>query len=110
MSELPEHVVRNRAYWDILAQQYVQAGERAWAQEEPTWGIWQVREAEPQIFSEQLAGKDAIELGLRQSRFQRWASAPKPIRRKSCAAWSRMQWIAISLVAAGRLPACQAII
>ena len=63
MSELPEHVARNRAYWDDLAQQYVEAGERAWAQEVPTWGIWRVPEAELQIFPEQLAGKDAIELG-----------------------------------------------
>lgn len=46
MSELPEHVARNRAYWDDLAQQYVEAGERAWAQEEPTWGICGVPEAE----------------------------------------------------------------
>jgi hypothetical protein len=36
MSELPEHVARNRAYLDDLAQQYVEAGERAWAAEEPT--------------------------------------------------------------------------
>jgi hypothetical protein len=36
MSELPEHVARNRAYWDDLAQQYVEAGEREWAVEEPT--------------------------------------------------------------------------
>lgn len=46
-----------------MGRQYVEAGERAWAQEEPAWGIWQVPEAGLQIFSEQLAGKDAIELG-----------------------------------------------
>jgi SAM-dependent methyltransferase len=50
MSELQEHVARNRAYWDDFARQYVEAGERAWAQEEPAWGIWQVPEAELQIF------------------------------------------------------------
>jgi hypothetical protein len=61
MSELLEHVARNRAYWNDLARQYVEAGERAWAREEPAWGIWQVPEAEVQVFSEQLAGKDAIE-------------------------------------------------
>jgi len=63
MSELPDHVARNRAHWDDLAPQYIEAGERAWAQEEPTWGIWQVPEAEVQVFSEDLAGRDAIELG-----------------------------------------------
>ena len=78
MSELPEHVVRNRAYWDDLAQQYVQAGERAWAQEEPTWGIWRVPEAEFQIFSEQLAGKDAIELDAAPPTFPRGSSGAEP--------------------------------
>ena len=46
MSELPEHVVKNRAKWDDLALQFVEAGERAWAREEPAWGIWKVPEAE----------------------------------------------------------------
>ena len=32
---MSEHVARNRAYWDDLARQYVEAGERAWAQKEP---------------------------------------------------------------------------
>src|SRR6202521_6107155 len=63
MSELQEHVARNRAYWDDLARQYVAAGERAWAHEETAWGIWHVPEAELQVYSEQLSGKDAIELG-----------------------------------------------
>ncbi len=74
MSELLEHVARNRAYWDDLAGQYVEAGERAWAQEEPAWGIWQVPEAELQIFSEQLAGKDAIELGCGAAYISAWLS------------------------------------
>src|SRR6516165_1231746 len=38
MSELPEHVARNRAYWDDFARQCVEAGERAWAREEPASG------------------------------------------------------------------------
>ena len=74
MSELPEHVTRNRAHWDDLAPQYVEAGERAWAQEEPTWGIWQVPEAEVQVFSEELAGKDAIELGCGTAYISAWLS------------------------------------
>src|ERR1700682_3949552 len=74
MSEALEHVARNRAYWDDLARQYVEAGERAWAQEEPAWGIWQVPEAEIQVFSEQLAGKDAIELGCGTAYVSAWLS------------------------------------
>jgi SAM-dependent methyltransferase len=74
MSELLGHVARNRAYWDDLAQQYVEAAERAWAQENPAWGIWQVPEAELQIFSEQLVGKDAIELGCGTAYISAWLS------------------------------------
>jgi SAM-dependent methyltransferase len=72
MSELMEHVARNRAYWDDLARHYVESGERAWAREEPAWGIWQVPEAELHIFSEQLAGKDAIELGCGTAYISAW--------------------------------------
>jgi SAM-dependent methyltransferase len=72
MSELREHVIRNRAHWDGLAQQYVEAGERAWAQGEPTWGIWRVPEAELHVLSEPLAGKDAIELGCGTAYVSAW--------------------------------------
>ena len=50
----------------------MEAGERAWAGEEPQWGIWQVPEAQAQIFSEQLAGKDAIELGCGTAYISAW--------------------------------------
>lgn len=74
MSEMLEHVVRNRAYWDHLAPQYVEAGERAWAREEPVWGIWHVPDAEIQVFPEKLAGKDAIELGCGTAYISAWLS------------------------------------
>jgi SAM-dependent methyltransferase len=74
MSEPREHVARNRAHWDVLARQYVKAGERAWAQAEPTWGIWKVPEAELQVFSEPLSGKDAIELGCGTAYISAWLS------------------------------------
>jgi hypothetical protein len=61
MSKLPEHVARNRAYWDDLARHYIEAGERAWAQEEPMWGIWQVPEAEVQVLSAELAVRRGVE-------------------------------------------------
>ena len=74
MSKLLEHVARNRAYWDDLARQYVEAGERAWALEEPAWGIWQVPEADLQVFSGQLSDKDAIELGCGTAYISAWLS------------------------------------
>jgi 2-polyprenyl-3-methyl-5-hydroxy-6-metoxy-1,4-benzoquinol methylase len=72
MSKLPEHVARNRAYWDNLARQYVEAGERAWAEEEPAWGIWHVPVAELRVLSEQLSGKDVIELGCGTAYISAW--------------------------------------
>src|SRR6201989_301101 len=74
MSEMFEHVIRNRAHWDNQASQYVKAGERAWAQDEPGWGIWNVPETQVQVFSEELAGKDAIELGCGTAYISAWLS------------------------------------
>jgi len=42
-AELSEHVRRNRVHWDARMAEYVGPGERAWARQEPTWGIWRVR-------------------------------------------------------------------
>ncbi len=71
MSDLPEHVRRNRAMWDDLAQQYAAAGERAWAQT-PRWGIWQVAESELRVLPDDLEGKDAIELGCGAAYVSAW--------------------------------------
>jgi SAM-dependent methyltransferase len=71
-SDLPEHVTRNRAHWDDLAPHFVEAAERAWARDAPTWGIWRVPEAELRVFPEQLSGKDAIELGCGTAYISAW--------------------------------------
>lgn len=61
-AHLPEHVRRNRAFWDAEAAHYVAGGERAWARAEPSWGIWQVPESRVGLLPPDLAGKDVIEL------------------------------------------------
>ena len=63
MTDLPEHVRRNRAHWDQLAAQFVSAGEHGWTVDEPNWGIWGVPESEVHMFPEDPLGKDVIELG-----------------------------------------------
>jgi len=45
MSELPEHVARNREFWNGAAEEWVQPGREDWAAEEPRWGIFRVPEA-----------------------------------------------------------------
>ena len=72
MNELPEHVRRNREQWDRWAADYVAAGERCWAQSAPTWGIWGVPEADVGMFAENIAGKDAIELGCGTAYVSAW--------------------------------------
>jgi SAM-dependent methyltransferase len=72
MRELPEHVRRNRTLWDDWARKFATAGEEAWAQDAPTWGIWSVPEAQVGMFPADLAGKDAIELGCGTAYVSAW--------------------------------------
>jgi len=72
MTDHPDHVLRNREHWDVLAAEFVNAGERAWALSEPTWGIWSIPESEIHILPEELAGKDTIELGCGTGYVSAW--------------------------------------
>jgi SAM-dependent methyltransferase len=72
MSDLPDHVRRNRALWDRWAVQYVAAGEDNWAAVEPKWGIWGVLESQLRVLPDGLAGKDAIELGCGTAYVSAW--------------------------------------
>lgn len=69
---LPEHVRRNRAYWDTLAEQYVANGVESWALDEPRWGIWGIPEAEARLLPDDLAGRDVIELGCGTAYISAW--------------------------------------
>jgi SAM-dependent methyltransferase len=72
LSELPEHVARNRAEWDRWAGEYAQAGRRNWAAEEESWGIWHVPESQLRMLPDDLAGRDAIELGCGTAYVSAW--------------------------------------
>ncbi len=72
MSELPEHVQRNRESWDGWAREYVAAAERNWAAHEPTWGIFGVPEADVRMLPADAAGMDAIELGCGTAYVSAW--------------------------------------
>ena len=71
-SVLPEHVRRNRVRWNAEARNYVAGGERAWARQEPTWGIWRVPESELSVLPKRLAGKTGIELGCGTAYVSAW--------------------------------------
>lgn len=68
--DLPEHVRRNRAAWDIEARDYVEPGRRAW-QEEPRWGIWGIPESDVRLLPD-VTGKDVIELGCGTAYVSAW--------------------------------------
>jgi SAM-dependent methyltransferase len=62
-SDLPEHVRRNRVAWDTWAPDFAAWAPRAWADDELTWGIFSVPEAELGALPESVAGMDVVELG-----------------------------------------------
>src|SRR5438876_9740103 len=77
-SDLPEHVRLNRAHWDQLSVEYAGRGHRAWASDDPTWGIWSVPERDLQVVPD-VAGKDVIELGCGTAYWSAWLA-----RRGAC--------------------------
>lgn len=72
MSDLPDHVQRNRAAWDRWATGYAEAGEGHWARNAPEWGVWSVPDAEVGLLPERLAGRDVIELGCGTAYVSSW--------------------------------------
>jgi len=71
MTDLPEHVRRNRAYWDGMADEWVESGRRNWAQEEPHWGVWQIPESDAGLLPD-VSDMDVIELGCGTAYVSAW--------------------------------------
>ncbi len=55
-----------------MADDWVAAGERAWAKTEPSWGIWEVPDSEVRLLPEDMTGLDAIELGCGTGYVSAW--------------------------------------
>jgi SAM-dependent methyltransferase len=72
VSDLPEHVRRNRTQWDAWAAQFAPDGEACWVRETPQWGIWGVPESALGLLPPDLAGCDAIELGCGTAYVSAW--------------------------------------
>lgn len=66
-----EHVRRNRAAWDEWSKEYFEPGRRAWASDDPVWGIWQVPERELRAVPD-VSGKDVVELGCGTAYWSAW--------------------------------------
>ena len=69
---LAEHVAANREAWDRWAPDFEPRGRRAWAEPVASWGIWNVPESELGLLPDDLAGRDAIELGCGTAYVSAW--------------------------------------
>jgi SAM-dependent methyltransferase len=67
-----DHVRRNRSAWDEWSTQYEEPGRRAWASDEPTWGIWGLPEREVHLLPEETEGLDVLELGCGTGYVSAW--------------------------------------
>jgi SAM-dependent methyltransferase len=66
------YVEKNREAWSGYATDYVASGERNWAQDEPTWGIFDLPESHVGMFPADVSGMDAIELGCGTAYVSAW--------------------------------------
>jgi len=71
-TDLHELVAENRRHWDADAPRWIASGERAWAQNEPTWGIWGIPNRELVLLPDDLTGQRAIELGCGTGYVSAW--------------------------------------
>lgn len=67
-----DHVATNAAAWDDRADDQLALARRAWAVEEPTWGIFQVPESEVGFLPASVAGMDVVELGCGTGYVSAW--------------------------------------
>ncbi|HVQ96269.1 MAG TPA: class I SAM-dependent methyltransferase [Mycobacteriales bacterium] len=68
------HVEVNRAHWDVLAAEYALRARRLWAQTEPSWGNFDVPQAQVPMLPAELAGADVLELGCGTGYVSAWAA------------------------------------
>ena len=71
MSDLPEHVRRNREAWDRYAPEYAEPGHRSWASDTPT-GASSASPSRAGRAARRLDGLDAIELGCGTAYVSAW--------------------------------------
>lgn len=71
MKRSADHVRRNRAAWDIKSAEYLSFGARAWGQPEPTWGVWEIPDAEVKA-APAVEGRDVVELGCGTAYWSAW--------------------------------------
>lgn len=67
-----DHLSRNTAAWNEWAAEFVGPGERSWASEKASWGLWGIPERELHLLPDDLEGCDTIELGCGTAYVSAW--------------------------------------
>lgn len=67
-----DYVEGNRLTWTGFAPAYASAGEKAWASDQPFWGIFGIPESQVGLFPHDLDGKDVVELGCGTAYVSAW--------------------------------------
>ena len=67
-----DYVEGNRLTWTGYAPEYATSGEKAWASDEPSWGIFGIPESQAGILPQDLDGKDVVELGCGTAYVSAW--------------------------------------
>ena len=68
---LSDHARANRSAWGAMAADYESPGRRHWADNEITWGMWEIPEAQLGSLPE-VDGRDVIELGCGTAYVSSW--------------------------------------
>jgi SAM-dependent methyltransferase len=72
VSDLPDHVRRNRDEWTSWAPEFADRALAAWASDEILWGVWSIREEDIRALPESVDGMEVIELGCGTAYFSAW--------------------------------------
>jgi SAM-dependent methyltransferase len=71
MPQPDDSVARNIRIWTEDDDYLVESGRRAWASDEPSWGIWPIPERDLGVLPD-VAGKDVVELGCGTAYWSAW--------------------------------------
>lgn len=69
---VPNYLKGNVEAWQKKAADYVTEAERAWASEQPYWGIWEIPESDARLLPVDMSGQAAIELGCGTAYVSGW--------------------------------------
>ena len=68
----PNYLQGNVDAWQEKAADYAAEAERAWASDQPYWGIWEIPERDDRLLPVDMSGLAAIELGCGTAYVSAW--------------------------------------